>query len=100
MSMSVGLGIGNTAAKAATVKTKIIQTIASQNSVPSRRVSRPGATATSSPIVSSSVAMANPGIEHGVEHVDDEIHQHKTRGDQQHHTLQNDEVAVVDRPNQ
>ena len=40
MSMSVGLGSGNTLANAAAAKTKIIQPIAAQNSGPSRRCPR------------------------------------------------------------
>ena len=53
-----------------------------------------GSAATPSSIVSSSVAMTNPGIEHGVEHVDDEVHDHEAGGDQQHHALQDDESRV------
>jgi len=50
-------------ASAAATKTKVIQAIAAQNSGPSRRVRRTGVTATSSPMLSSSVAMTDPGIE-------------------------------------
>src|SRR6478672_8141643 len=97
MSMSVGLGNGNRLTSAAAAKMKIIQAIAAQNSGPSRRVRLIGLTATSSPMLSSSVAMTGPGIEDGVEHVDDEVHHHKACGDQQHHALQDDQVARVDR---
>src|SRR6266851_3921471 len=100
MSMSVGLGNGSRPANAAAAKMKIIQPIAAQNSGPSRRVRRSGVTATSSPMLSSSVAMTDPGIEDGVKHVDDEIHQHEAGGDQQHHSLQDDQVAGVDRSHQ
>src|SRR5258708_18826091 len=96
MSMSVGLGSGSRPTNAATAKIKIIQPIAAQNSIPSRRVLPTGATATSSPMSSSSVAMSDPGIEDGVQHVDDKIHQHEAAGDEQHHALQNDEVPGVD----
>src|ERR1700731_4834648 len=93
MSMSVGLGNGSRPASAATPKTKIIQAIAVQNSGPSRRVRGTGLTETSSSMLSSSVAMTDPGVEDGVEHVDDKIHQHVAKGHEQHHTLQDDEVA-------
>src|SRR6202051_3861574 len=97
MSMSVGLGSGNTLANAAAAKTKIIQTIAAQNSGPSRRLRATGPATTSSSMVSSSVAMTDPGIENGIEHVDNEVHQHEAAGDEQHHALQDDEVAGIDR---
>src|ERR1700719_1522866 len=100
MSMSVGLGNGNRLARAAAPKTKIIQPIAAQNSGPSRRTRGACVTATSSPMLSSSVAMTYPWIEDGIEHVDDEIHQHETGGDQQHHALQDDEIARVYRSDQ
>src|SRR5205807_8772921 len=100
MSMSVGLGTGSTGANMATASTRIIQPIAIQNSGPSRRVRRTGATATSSLRPSSSVAMADPRIEHGVEHVDDEVHQHEAAGDEQHHALQDDQIARIDRADQ
>src|SRR5438876_7903659 len=97
MSMSVGLGNGNTPTSPAAAKTKIIQAIAAQNSGPSRRVRLTGLTATSSPMLSSSVAMTDPGVEDGVEHVDNEVHDHEARGDQEHHALQDDQVAGIDR---
>src|ERR1700689_3263645 len=100
MSMSVGLGNGNRLAEAAAARMKIVQPTAAQNSGPSRRVRITGPTATSSSMTSSSVAMADPGIEHGIEHVDDEIHQHEAAGHDQHHALQDDEVAGVDRADQ
>src|SRR5215831_70459 len=100
MSMSIGLGSGSTGARIATARTSAIQPIAAQNSGPSDRLRRAGAAATSSLMASSSVAMAYPGIEDGIEHVDDEIHHHKTRGHQQHHALQDDEVAGIDRADQ
>src|SRR5260370_37955867 len=96
MSMSVGLGSGSRLASAAAAKTKVIQAIAAQNSGPRRRVRLTGMTAASSPMLSSSVAMTDPGIEAGVEYVDDKIHQHEAGGDQQHHALQDDQVAGVD----
>src|SRR5512144_3209681 len=100
MSMSVGLGSGRTVAKIATANMKIIQPIASQNSVPSRRPLRAGWVTASSAISSSSVAMANPGIENGVEQVDDEVHDDEAGTDQQHHSLQDDQVARQDRADQ
>src|ERR1700694_3552448 len=96
MSMSVGLGSGNRFASAAAATTKIIQMIAAQNNGPSRRVRLTGLTTTSPSMLSSSVAMADPGVENGVEHVDDKVHDHETRGDHQHHALQDDQVARVD----
>src|SRR5258708_1797356 len=100
MSMSVGLGSGNRFANAAAEKTKIIQTTAAQKSGPSRRVRLTGLTATSSLMESSSVAMTDPRIEGGIEQIDDEIHQHETRADQQYHALQDDQRAGVDRADQ
>src|SRR2546426_5001551 len=100
MSMSVGLGSGSTGAKTATANMKIIQPIASQNSVPSRRPLRAGWATASPATSSSSVAMANPGIENCVEQVDDEVHDDEARTDQQHDTLQDDEVAREDRADQ
>src|SRR4051812_7282114 len=100
MSMSVGLGSGSTSARIATANTNIIQPIAIQNSGPSRRPRRAGKAVTSSLMVSSSVAMADPGIENGVQQVDNEIYQHEAGGHQQHHALQDDEVAGVDRADQ
>src|SRR6478735_11062814 len=97
MSMSVGLGNGNRLASPAAAKTKIIQPIAPQNSGPSRRVRLIGLTLTSSSMLSSSVAMTDPGIEDGIEHIDDEVHRHEACGDQQHHALQDNQVARVDR---
>src|SRR5437016_4150658 len=97
MSMSVGLGSGRMSARIATAKTSAIQPIAIQNSAPSRRGGRVAAAATSSCIASSSVAMANPRIENGIEQIDDEVHHHEARGDQQHRALQDDQIARVDR---
>src|ERR1700692_2691979 len=97
MSMSVGLGSGNTLANDPAAKTKITQPIAAQNSGPSRRLRATGPATTSSSMVSSSVAMTDPGIENGIEHVDNEVHQHEAAGDEQHHALQDDEVAGIDR---
>src|SRR5258708_21212394 len=94
--MAVGLGNGNRLASPAGEKTKIIQPIAAQNSGPSRRVRLIGLTATSSSMLSSSVAMTDPGVEGGVEHVDNKVHQHVAKGYQQHHALQDDEVAGRD----
>src|SRR6185312_9023936 len=100
MSMSVGLGSGSTGAKIATTNMKIIQPIASQNSVPSRLPLRAGWLTASSATSSSSVAMANPGVENGVEQVDDEVHDDEAGANQQHHPLQDDEVAREDRADQ
>src|SRR3954469_12504003 len=96
MSMSVGLGNGRRSGKIATANTKIPQPIAIQNNRPSRRLRCAGAAATPSSRLSSSVAMADPRIEHGVEHIDDEVHQYDPRAHQQHHALEDDEVARGD----
>src|ERR1700692_3145716 len=95
MSMSVGPN-GNRPAKAAAAKTRIIQAIAAQNSGPSRRVRLIAPAATCSSMPSSSVAMTDPGVEDSVEHVDNEIHQHIATSDEQHHALQDDQVAGED----
>src|SRR6476646_10322627 len=96
MSMSVGLGSGSTGARIATANIEIIQPIAIQNSSPNRRRRFAGCAVTPSSMVSSSVAMTNPGIEDGVEQIDDEVHDHEAGGNQQHHPLQDDEIARVD----
>src|SRR5467141_3659076 len=90
MSMSVGLGNGNTPTSPAAANMRMIQAIAAQNSGPSRRVRLTGLTATSSSMLSSSVAITDPGVEDGIEHVDNEVHDHKTCGDQDNHALQDD----------
>src|SRR4051794_27876228 len=100
MSMSVGLGSGSTGARIATVNMKIIQPVAIQNSSPNRRPRFAGCAATPSSMVNSSVAMTNPGIEDGVEQIDDEVHDHEAGGDDQYHPLQDDEIAGIDRANQ
>src|SRR6266404_9403610 len=100
MSISVGLGNGSTSANIATANTKVIQPIAIQNSMPSRRPRGAVTAVTSSSSESSSVAMTNPGVEDGVEQVDDEVDHHEAHGDQQHHALQDDEVAGTDRADQ
>src|ERR1043166_4487904 len=100
MSMSVGLGSGSMGARIATANIKIIQPIAIQNSSPNRRPRFAGCAATPSSMVSSSVAMTNPGIEDGVEQIDDEVHDHEAGGNDQHHPLQDDEIAGIDRANQ
>src|SRR5260370_1788128 len=97
MSMSVGLGIGNTPTSPAAENMRMIQAVAAQNSGPSRRVRLTGLTATSSSMPSSSVAMTDPGVEDGVEHVDNEVHDHEASRDQEHHALQDDQVAGIDR---
>src|SRR6185369_110140 len=100
MSMSVGLGSGSTGARIATANMKIIQPIAIQNSSPNRRPRFAGCAVTPSSIVSSSVAMTNPGVEDGVEQIHNEVHDHETGGNDQHHTLQDDEVAGINRADQ
>src|SRR2546423_11414420 len=75
MSMSVGLGSGSRSANAAAARMKMVHAIAAQNSGPNRGARLTGVTATSSLMLSSSVAMTDPGIEHRIEHVDNEIHQ-------------------------
>src|SRR6267154_1865840 len=98
MSMSVGPN-GNRPAKAAAATTRLIQAIAAQNSGPSRRVRLIARTATSS-MPSSSVAMTDPGIEDGVEHIDNKVQEHEAGGDEQHDTLQNDQIPGVHRADQ
>src|SRR5437868_14104429 len=99
MSMSMGPCASSTSAKIAARPMNAIHVIAIQNSVPARRLRLIGLTVmVSRP--SSSVAMTDPRIEHGVEHVDDEIHDDEAGGDEQHHALQNDQVAGVDRADQ
>src|SRR5713226_1637139 len=93
MSISVGLGIGRRFANMAARTTTAIQAAAAQNMLLRRRRRR-GATAASS--AASSAAMADPRVEHGIEHVDREIQQHEADGDEQHHALQDDEVARID----
>src|SRR5882672_10949296 len=100
MSISVGLGSGRKSAKIATANTSTIQPIAAQNSGPSLRPRFSGRAWSSSSSVSSSVAMANPGVEDGIEQIDDEVHDDETGGDQKHHALQDDEVAGADRADQ
>src|SRR4051794_21352673 len=100
MSISVGLGSGRMSARIATAKTRPIQPIAIQNKSPSRLGRRAGVAATSSWSASSSVAMANPRIENGVEQIDDEVHHHEAHGDHQHRSLQDDQIAGVDRTDQ
>src|SRR4029079_18961237 len=76
-----------------------IHVTAAMNRPPSRLCRRTGATAAVS-MPTSSAAMADPGIEHGVEHVDDEVDHHEADRDEQHDALQDDEVAGVDRADQ
>src|SRR3954453_7810662 len=90
MSMSVGLGSGSTGARIATVNIKIIQPIAIQNSSPNRRPRFAGCAATPSSMVSSSVAMTNPGIEDGIEQIRDKVHYHEAGLHNQPHSLQDD----------
>src|SRR5437899_13099357 len=96
MSISLGLGSGRKSAKIATANTSTIQPIAAQNSSPSLRPRFAGCAAIPSSSVSSSVAMADPGIENGVEQIDDEVPDDEAGGDQKHHALQDDEVARAD----
>src|SRR5438477_12727639 len=99
MSMSVGLSIGSTLANTAPANTTQIQTTAHQNRVLRRRPRRTGVS-TGVSMLMSSAAMTNPRIEHGVEHVDDKIHDDETGGHEQHDALQDDQVAGVDRADQ
>src|SRR5882757_3626821 len=99
MSMSSGLWVSTMPARIEASTTNVIQLAASQNRLPSRRVRLTGLTiAVSMPI--SSTAIADPGIEYGIEHIDDEVHQYETAGDEQHHTLQDNQVARVKRADQ
>src|SRR4051794_16959258 len=99
MSISVGECASSTPAKIDASTTNEIQPAASQNRFPSRRVRLTGLTSAVS-MPRSSTAMADPGIEYGIEHIDDEVHQHEAAGDEQHHTLQDDQVAGVERADQ
>src|SRR5688572_32856715 len=94
--MSVGLAIGSQSAKMAESPIRTIQATEPTNRAPTRRWRRTAETTAVSPPSISSTAMADPRIEHGVEHVDDEVHDHEARGHEQHHALQDDEVAGVD----
>src|SRR5438876_11849593 len=100
MSISVELGSGRKSAKIATANTSTTQPIAAQNSGPSLRPRFKGWARISSSSVSSSVAMADPGVEDGVEQIDDEVHDDEAGGDQQHHPLQDDEIARGNRADQ
>src|ERR1044072_4059076 len=86
MSMSVGLWIGRTSAERAGSAITTLQATTGETAAVSPTSSR----------ICSSTAMADPGIKHGVEHVDDEVHDHEARGHEQHHALQDDEVTGVD----
>src|SRR3954470_15204381 len=99
MSMSSGPCVNHRSAKIAAMTISAIQPAASQNRLPRRRLRLTGLTAMVS-MPRSSVAMADPRIEHGVEHVDDEIHEHEAGGDEQHHALQDDEIAGIERADQ
>src|SRR5689334_16285422 len=99
MSMSVGPCASSRSAKIAATPMNAIHVIAIQNSVPTRRLRLIGLTATVS-MPRSSVAMTDPRIEHGIEQVDDEIHDDEAPGHEQHHALQDDQVAGVDRADQ
>src|SRR5689334_10806125 len=98
MSMSVGDGSGSRSANSETAKTSSIQLAAAQNTGPSRRF-RVGGAATPSSRPSSSVAMADPRVQNGVKHVDNEVHDDEARGHQQHHALHDDQIASIDRAN-
>src|SRR5450432_3194504 len=99
MSISVGLEIGSAPASAAASPISTIQPTAARNSAPTRRRLRTGETSAVSPSISST-AMTDPRIEHGIEHVDDEVHDHEAGRDEQHDALQDDEVAGIDRAHQ
>src|SRR5437868_10910364 len=100
MFISVELGSGRKSAKIATANTSTIQPIAAQNSGPSLRPRFSGRACSPSSSVSSSVAMTNPGVEDGVEQIDDDVHDDEAGGDQKHHALEDDEVARTDRTDQ
>src|SRR2546430_14916022 len=100
MSISVELGSGRKSARIATANTSTTQPIAAQNSGPSLRPRFKGWARISSSSVSSSVAMADPGVEDGVEQIDDEVHDDEAGGDQKHHALEEDEGARRNRTDQ
>src|SRR5476649_2807939 len=85
--MSVGLCSGSRSAKIAAAPISTIHAAAQMNRTPKRRF----------PL---SAAMADPRVEYGVEHVDDEVHDHEAHGHEKHDALQDDEVAGVDRADQ
>src|SRR5689334_22474911 len=98
MSMSVGLGSGSTSASVAASTIKKIQPSASQNSQPN--LARPAHTSAVASAARNSAAllvrMADPGVEHGVEHVDQEIDDHESGRHEQHDALQDHEIPGVD----
>src|SRR5579883_1769484 len=92
----LGSASGSRLARIAMRMMKAIQPTASQKTGPMPR-RRLGASATPPISLASSAAMANPGVEHGIEHVDHEIDEHEGDRDKEHRALQDDEVAGVDR---
>src|SRR5262245_32241663 len=97
MSMSFGVGSGSTFASAAAKTTIPIQPAANQKSTPKlgwRQVELSAGAVTAMP--ASLVRMADPGIEHRVEHVDEKIDQHESGGHEQYDALQDHEVARID----
>src|ERR1700674_3169089 len=94
MSMSVGLCSGSRSASTAAASVMVSQASASHMMMPRRRRRTGAAMAISR--LPSSATMTDPRIEHRVEDVDGEIDQHEPGGDEQHHPLQDDEVARID----
>ena len=78
---------------------RAIQAVAAQNSMPALRRERASRTASTS-VATSSAAMADSGVEHCIEQVDGEIHQHEPGGHKEDDALQDDEVARVNRADQ
>src|SRR5947208_17073980 len=101
ISISVGLGIGSRSATAAATTTRPIQLTASQKSKPRLGRRRTWLSAIAPISMSTSlVGMTDPGIEHGVEHVDEEIDDHEPGGHEQDDALQDHEVARIDGPDE
>ena len=99
MSMSVGLGSGSRSASAAASTINPIQPSANQNSQPNlARPAHSSAAASAAPIAALLMRMAHPGVEHGIEHVDQEVDDHEARRHEQHDALQDHEIARVDGP--
>src|SRR5262245_44145425 len=99
MSMSVGLGSGSRSAIAAATTIAAIQPIASQNNSPNFD-NRAKISAAVAPLISALTRMTDPGVKHGVEHIDQESDEHKSRRHEQHHALQDHKIARVDGPDQ
>src|SRR5262245_34147313 len=103
MSMSVGLGSGRRSAAPAAMTIKPIQASASQNSQPTAGTPAHASATRARSVLGAAISlrrMTDPGIEDGVEHVDQEIDDHEARSHEQHDALQDHKIARVDRGEQ